>query len=452
MLYVKNSSGEFVKPPRPIVDAFESRLSKVKQHFKITTKPVAPLTKEQFLGTYVGRKLAIYEGAFDSLSKKPFEKKDSHVKWFMKAEKVLFSSKKEPVPRGISPRSPRYNAHLGPFVKRIEKVVYKSIADLFGGVTVFKGLNAFERGRHLRSMWEEFDDPVAIGLDASRFDQHVSVQALRWEHEIYKMYFPGNTHLKHLLNLQLRNRFTAYLPEGVIKFETDGIRCSGDMNTSLGNCLLMSAMVYSYTVERVRKFRLANDGDDCVLVVERKELDKLHDLESWFLDMGFSMKREPHVDVFEEIEFCQCHPVFDGTNYVMLRNPKTSIAKDCVSIHHLPTDRALKAWMKSVGQCGMSLVGGFPVVQEFYARFTREGGDVAPWSGDGTPSGRYFLSRNMSRTYSTVTTAARVSFWRAFGICPNNQLLLEQTFREQELDLSARSVNNIRPQELALIC
>jgi hypothetical protein len=44
------------------------------------------------------------------------------------------------------------------------------------------------------------------------------------------------------------------------------------------------------------KWRLANNGDDCVLIIERKDLPLISDLVSWFDAMGYTMESEGVVD------------------------------------------------------------------------------------------------------------------------------------------------------------
>lgn len=75
-------------------------------------------------------------------------------------------------------------------------------------------MNADKQGQALRSMWEEFDQPVGVGLDASRFDQHVSVAALRVEHSQWLTMVPvGNrAWLKELLQYQIINQGRAVFP------------------------------------------------------------------------------------------------------------------------------------------------------------------------------------------------------------------------------------------------
>ncbi len=115
-----------------------------------------------------------------------------------------------------------------------------------------KGMDVRTVAKVLREKWDMFPNPVAIGLDASRFDQHVSVPALEFEHSVYLSCFKQKKHrerLAKLLKLQLENHCTGYAEDGVIKYTTTGTRMSGDMNTSLGNCVLMCSLIHSYLLE-----------------------------------------------------------------------------------------------------------------------------------------------------------------------------------------------------------
>lgn len=145
-----------------------------------------------------------------------------------------------------------------------------------------------------------------MGLDASRFDQHVSQDALKVEHKVWNRMTPGTCrpHLRRLLSMQLQNHGIAYLEGLKVKYTTDGCRMSGDMNTSSGNCMLMCLMLGSYLDTLKIKYRFANNGDDCVVIIDKRNLSKISNLQTWFLKMGFTMKVEKPVFEFEKIEFC----------------------------------------------------------------------------------------------------------------------------------------------------
>jgi hypothetical protein len=429
--------GVFIPTPEPEYEAIFATecldfLSAFRRHVQYT----APYSKEQFLGTFDGRRRAMYEKAFESLARRPLRLSDSFVDFFVKCEKTI---KWLSAPRGISPRSKRYNCSLGPFVKRIEKKIYKIIGKVYGATTVFKGLNARASASALRAHWDHFNDPVAVGLDASRFDQHVSQPALRYEHTFYKLFYLDSKLLAKLLRWQEINSGYARTKQGTVKFKVKGKRMSGDCNTGLGNCLISCALFYTYAKSvGLVKFRFANNGDDCVVILERKDLHRLNTLYNWFMRYGFDMKVEKPVDVFEQIDFCQTRPVWTPEGWIMVRNVPTSIAKDCLSLKPLDNFKIFKRWCTSVGQCGMSLTGGIPIVQEFYQALIRSGEGAKPLVGELTlETGFARLAIGMDRRYQEIHPMTRASFWRAFGITPDKQIAFEQDYHKLAIDYDA---------------
>lgn len=444
LFYVSDGQGGFISPPCPIENSFSVGLSEVFKHFNCVAQYTAPLTQEQFLRAYDGRRRTIYQNAFDSLLHKPIVPEDAEIKYFVKTEKINFTKKKDPAPRGISPRPPRYHVKLGPYIKRIEHTIYKEIDELFGAPTVMKGRNMAQRGKVCLDHWNSFNDPVAIGLDASRFDQHVSVDALRWEHSIYKLYFPRDKTFSWLLSKQITNKGKGFVYDGKIKFKKFGSRMSGDMNTALGNCLLMSSIVYSFGRKHLKKFRLMNDGDDCVVFIERSDLVNMQYINQHFLEYGFNVVVEDPCFVMEHIEFCQAKPIYiDCNEVVFVRNMPLTFSKDAVSIKPLNSVRFAKSWGKSIGLCGMALNSGVPVAQEWYTDFVRSAGNVKELTNDPTlDTGMRRLAEGMNRRYQLPTDIARCSFYKAFGIEPDRQLVYEEIIAKRKVDFFADPLCN----------
>lgn len=298
--------------------------------------------------------------------------------------------------------------------------------------------------------WGMFRRPVAVGLDASRFDQHVSRQALGWEHSIYCLCFPRarqRRRLARLLRWQLENRCVGFTPDGRLRYTVDGGRMSGDMNTSLGNCVLMCSMIHAYATLRGVRVQLANNGDDCVVFMEASDLDRfMAGLDDWFLAMGFSMAIEPPCYDLERVEFCQTQPVWVGPgagDYLMVRHPKWAIAKDTVSVHPLDTDKLFRGWLNAVGQGGLAMTGGVPVFQEFYQSYIRNGNFLRSMS-TGHSWGVRTLIRGMKRTYGAVSPRTRLSFWVAFGVTPDEQVCLERFYSSMVIG-APRSVLEYQP-------
>jgi len=399
--------------------------------------PMEPLA---FAMSYQGRKRTVYLKAVAENLALGFNERLAHIRAFMKVEKINFSAKKSPVPRIISPRDPRYLVETGRYIKPVEKKIYKGINRIFKDITVYKGLNMEARGRAMYSTWGKYAKPVAIGLDAKRFDQHVSLDALRWEHQRYFKYYPGDKFFKRLMHLQERNICKASIPgEGYLSFETEGGRQSGDSNTSSGNVVIMCGMIYEYLIryDLLDHCSLVNDGDDCVLIGESWIVQIILDtVDDFFLNLGFSLTVEKPVYIFEEIEFCQCHPVFDGHNYLLVRDPRVAIAKDSVSLKPLDSKGVYEKWCAAVGKGGLSLTAGLPVWQSFYRRFVRLSNGANPLSDPTLEGGFWRLSKGMARVEDdAIADSARYSFWLAFKISPAEQEVLEQYY--DDLDMSA---------------
>jgi hypothetical protein len=427
-------NGKFEPAPRPDLVHFTTSLGGVYAYFEKVVFQASMLTPQQFVETYRGRKKTIYQNAVNSLLRKPVARKDSYLSSFAKCEKYYFTSKVDPVPRIIQPRNPRYNVEVGRYIKPVEKKIYHSLDNMFESPTIFKGYNASQRGVLMAQKWNRFNKPVAIGLDAKRFDQHCSKVALEWEHSIYKLFYRHDKFFSMLLNWQTHNRGFCRLDEGTIEYTVDGNRASGDMNTSLGNCLLMASMVYAYKEHIKVDIELANDGDDCVVILESCNLEKfIKGVDSYFLALGFKMEVEEPVYFLEHIEFCQAHPVFDGDAYVMVRNPHTALAKDCVAIKPLDNPKIFKMWCSAVGNGGLSLTGGIPIWQSFYQKlfFTADG--AKPLQDNTMETGFFRLAQGMSRQVSIPSPQARFSFFLAFGITPDVQIAIEEYYDNMSL-------------------
>ena len=434
--------GRFQAPPKPhSAELYADRM----QHFLDALKPhlpkTAPVSHTQFVMHYKGRKKDVYEAARLSLERKDFSVKDSYVKTFIKYEKTLFSETKDPVPRVISPRSPRYNIELGSFILPIEVRIFEVIGNVMGNHTVMKGLNARDSAAAITQKWHHFNDPVAVGADASRYDQHVSKIALQWEHLVYEECFPavGDLRkLRRLLRMQLHNKCFGTVPNGTLKYTTEGVRMSGDMTTSLGNCINMCAMGYSYARSIGVEIQFANNGDDCVYFMERKDLKKfMSGVTQWFLAMGFTMVMEEPVYNLEQISFCQTNPIWVGPgafDYLMVRDPRVAIRKDSIATLPLNTSKEFYGWMNAVGQGGLSLTGGVPVWQSFYTMYTRESHNKTKSNIDsGWGWGVRQLGKNMQRVTADIHPRTRASFFLAFSIKPDEQLCIEKAYTRMSI-------------------
>jgi hypothetical protein len=437
-------NGRRVPPPKPARQTiFSERLSYFKDRIVNHVGLCTPWSFQQFLDTYTGSKRMVYTRAIESLSLRGLCKEDAVIKAFVKFEKLL----KLAAARIISPRSARYNAVVGRYLKAVEGRIYKAIALIFDGCTVMKGLNSVEVAEELRKKWDTFIDPCCVGLDASRFDQHVSQQALNWEHSVYMSLFPNYPELGRVLKWQLHNSCIAMLPEAKVKYTVKGCRMSGDMNTSLGNCLLMCAMVHAYAKQKRVKVALGNNGDDCVVFLERADLKRfMEGLTVWFLEMGFTMKVEEPCYRFEHVEFCQSRPVVVADGWVMCRSPIKALVKDSVCLHPekgAAQEDALRAWAASVGKAGSAWAAGIPVLQDAYAALERLGNGKREHilSSQDMYSGLYVAGSGLSGRSTEILPETRASFYYAWGITPDMQLALEATLKSRSTHLTSLCID-----------
>lgn len=441
VLLVKQTDGTWSEPYRPKYDQFNPLTGSFVKRFKKLATFSLPMTAQAFAESYQAPKKTVYLKAVADNLKLGFSNACARVATFLKVEKYNFTKKKDPVPRVIQPRDPRYIVETGRYIKPIEKKLYKNIDTIFGSPTVFKCYNASTRGALLAQKWYRFSDPVAIGLDASKFDKHVSNAALCWEHQMYMFFYPGDGYLKRLLGLQRENICCGHTADGTVRYKTKHNRMSGDSNTSCGNVLIMCGLLFGYKERHNVDFELVNDGDDCVLILERRDLCKLDDLRKWFNDAGFVIVLEETVDVIEQIEFCQCRPVLDNTGqYIMVRDPRVSLAKDAVAIKPLDNRRVKEMWMSAVGKGGLTLCSGIPVLQSYYNMYVRHSNGAKPLKDKTLQGGLFYLSRGMDRRAERITPESRASFWAAFGATPSEQIAMESYY--DNLHLTTGSVEN----------
>lgn len=424
--------GQFVPPHVPSRIHVLAQLTPFRRLLLKNTLITSPRSFEHVLRSYSGLKLLRYQRALESFNIDNLNVKDAYGSCFHKLEKARPDS----VPRVVTPRNPRYNLHLFRYFQDMEPKLFKGIKKVFGEVTVFKGFNSRESAYHLRSKWMKYREPVAIGLDATRFDQHVSKHILQWEHSCYVALAPNTKHKNHLrklLNWQINNKVFGRAKDGTLKYTVEGGRMSGDVNTSAGNCLIMCGIIHTFLQQHGIPCSLANNGDDCVLIMDKEHMQTcLDNIEPYFYTLGFLLKVEKPVFYFEQIEFCQCSPVYDGDEWTMQRNPFKSMSKDLITLMPLANSKQRKEWMRCVGLGGLSLAGGIPVLQEFYSAMIRSTNDVKPTTNPWPylRSGLFWLNQRMDRKHKTITTEARVSFWLAFGIDVNQQTYLEQFYSQ----------------------
>ncbi len=132
-----------------------------------------PFDREAFAGLYRGPKRKTYLRAARKLDMCGIARKDANIRAFLKAEKWS----KDAAGRLISPASSEYICELGRYLLPIEHNMYRAWELAVGYPIIMKGRTQEQRAEVMASHWGSFKEPVAVGLDASKFDQHTSVDA-----------------------------------------------------------------------------------------------------------------------------------------------------------------------------------------------------------------------------------------------------------------------------------
>jgi len=380
---------------------------------------------------YRGRKRTIYQGALEKLQKYGLTRDDAFSVVFGKAEKV----KRDKPPRSIYPRKPAYNLVLGTYLKHIEKRIYRAIDEIFGGPTVISGYDVVQVGEIMASAWSEFSDPVGVGLDAIKYDMHVHEETLKWEHSIYLKVYNYADELKKILGWQIDNRGAGYCQDGKLKFKIRGSRFSGDMNTALGNKIIMCGMVFAYAKERGVKIRLINNGDDCMVIMDRQDLQKfLYGLDAWFAEMGFRMTTEDPRYELEQLEFCQMHPIRTSRGWTMVRNIPTAREKDSMCLKNLDTEAAMRKWMMAIGECGLALCAGVPIMQSMYAMYLRNGMESRIRYDPCLDTGLSHMRGTLESRELEILPSTRAQVYSAWDITPAEQIAIEEMFDQDQVE------------------
>lgn len=441
MYYCKVGNG-FAPPPAVSSIVVKSTLNPFRNVVRkcFGSNPIR-LSPIEFVEMFHGRKRTIYENALTEYYESGVLAKHAICIAFVKCEKVPPGK----APRCIQARTVIFNIGLGTYLKHIEHRIYDAIGRAFGDdePVVAKGLNVEELGEVITKKWNHFNDPVAVGMDATKFDMHVSAEMLQWEHSLYKMLYPNDKELDRLLNYQINNRGVGYCDDGSLRYKVRGRRFSGDMNTALGNCLIMCGMVWAYAKEKQIPIKFINNGDDCVVFMEREHYTHFSmGLEQWFLNLGFRMVVEPPVYSLAQVEFCQMRCLRTSRGPVMVRNFDTAREKDTASFLPLNGEVETRKWLWAVGECGLALTGGVPVFQEFYKWYMRHG--VASRTGKSVQmqSGAMFLAQRLESKERAISDEARIDFMEAWGLTPDEQVSLEEYYATLNFEYSKVHIDN----------
>lgn len=409
--------------------------------------PVSPITVQQALDSFTGRRYKRYKLAADSLERVKLSAYDARVQAFIKAEKLNPGAKTNPDPRIIQFRSGRYCLTLGTFIKPIEKQLY-TMKSVMGTRIVAKGLNQQARAKLIIKKWLGFKDPVCYSLDCSRFDQHVKLPVIKLFQKFMLSICPDPV-FRELLRQQHRNK--CYTRNGV-KYTVLGNVLSGEMSTSMGDCFIMINHIYAaMKLMGFTKWDLLDDGDDCLLFIEKCQEPALDGLKGVFAQFGHELKLENRASSIHEINFCQTKLVLVDGVPTMIRNWRKVLSQSACGTRHWGDSKLVRGMLNAVGLCELAMGRGVPIMQQFAMQLIRNGdGSIPKAFADDEYEYIKMQQELKGRPISSlkprdVSWSTRVSFHEAFGIDPLDQIDIEQQIRTWLID---STVSVMRPAEL----
>lgn len=357
--------------------------------------------------------------AFEDLAKEGLTERDSRIRSFVKHEKGELDLSDPPenkAPRLIQYRSFKFTSYLKRHLLPIEDFIFRLGERVPGVITAnskrierlfSKGMDSWQVGNWINHAWHEFHHPVADLWDVSRMDAHMGPQVReRIEFATYRHY---GLSINECLDSMRRNKCKT---RNGIRYRSNYTMCSGEACTSLGDSIVMCA-VLQYMYRNIHRRILVN-GDDCIVIRERSDV-----VEPCFEQCGFPIKHEV-ADTIEHVEFCQCRPVRCLGRYRMVRNPMRVLTRAIHTIKDFIGDVAYGDWLSSVGMGELACNNGVPVLQAFAEYLIKFGAFRQKFYDD------YMKFRGDVKTIrSEITDDARIDFAVAWGIMPDDQRSLE---------------------------
>lgn len=384
----------------------------------------------------------LYRRAAESLKTKALRTADFRLRMFIKQEKTVVDSclDQPKTPRAIQYRGPRANLCLGRYILAFEDAFYASFQKRNpSGLTTSKGLSPLRRAELIRELWTE-SGSAALCLDFSRFDAHVTVDLLRDEHSCYAEAFGKDRMLTWMLERQCCASGTSRLG---FKYRQTGGRASGDVNTAVGNTLIVLALMKSLL--RDRRGNILCEGDDCVIFARPEVVLELNaELDQWSANCGVKVTSSVAFDL-SQVDYCSGKVLQHGDGSVShVRNWPKPLYSDGLYVGRVVNDLHASSLRKAMAISALLSYAGQPVYSVLAARMwlLSQSGPLkisasvrsvlanavsGPFDGVGVS-----LQTRLRECWNMpVSEEARLSFAMSFGVSRERQLELESILAQE---------------------
>lgn len=281
------------------------------------------------------------------------ERLRSTVQPFTKIEKLPTSKYK--APRLIQARHMTFNIEYGRYIKKIEE---KLTQHPTYGVHFGKG----DYDKIASKIWKLARKyPYYTELDHTEFDAHVTQEHLSLTHLFYQTVYRRNRELRDLSKKTLVNRCKTRDGDS---WKIYGTRMSGDVDTSLGNCLINYAIIKELLHRLGLKGDAIVNGDDCI-IFSNKPVDIKLALE---ILKEFNMESKipkPSTRDIHTVEFCRTKLVIrqDGTPTMMI-DPER-VVRIFGMTYSLISHKHYLDYIREVAYCNSIINAGNPLGRAF---------------------------------------------------------------------------------------
>lgn len=365
---------------------------------------------------------------------------DWTIRAFLKTEKNRDPAKAMK-PRLIFPRSPRYNLEVASRLKPFEHWLWGRLkGSVLGAATntrlVAKGLNPRQRANLIKRKFGAFDSCCCFEVDGKAFEAHLGPSALMEEQRVYGTAFPGDRRLRFLLTKQLELKGSVSCGA---KFSRPGCRASGDFNTGMGNTLCFLVEVVAAMRRFGVPYDVLADGDNVLIFLRGQDIQVVypHFANIVKKSSGHEVTLERPASRLEDVRFGGSAPIdLGGVNgWTMVREYNRVLSGVFSSHIYLREPKFAREWMYGAVSCELSLARGVPVLQSFCLSAMAKLGRPRklrsfPYA-ESFALGAWLATEDASLA---VTQAARLSFEKAFGLAPEEQVAMERYF--ESIDFS----------------
>jgi hypothetical protein len=213
-----------------------------------------------------------------------------------------------------------------------------------------------------------------------------------------------------------------------LRYKTRGTRMSGDMDTGLGNSIIMYLMLSQYLKTAGVRGSILVNGDDSLVVISRSSLHKVMDI-SIFKTFGFSMKFEVAYDI-QQAEFCQSRLVWTDYGPAMALNPLRCINRLAWTTKKY-SSRHARQYVHTVALCNRAAHWGMPILYplaDAMKKLVKSEKEILMSTFD------YEWKEMLRRWWrdkraATISIDTRLSYEQAWGISVHQQEQLERGLR-----------------------